>query len=193
MKKYIYLTLLSTLPTFAKPIHWCHYQNSLYHFSLKYPCYIHPTRQFKRFYHLTDNWSAAAVGLHKPGQVNVVSFPLTEIEGKDGFYYAAAVRMGVSTNPNDIKNCYHVNMYYKKSPIKHVNIHGTTFRRFPMTDNGMMQVMQGQSYRLLKRHRCYALEWVETGLNSKEFYILSKRYQPMAQKVIYSFSSKKQA
>ncbi len=188
MKKYIYITLLFASSICAKPIAWCHYKNSHYHFSLKYPCYIHPTTQFKRFYHLTDNWSAAAIGPHKKGQVNIVSFPLTEMEGKDGFYYAAAVRVGVSTNLNDIKNCYNVNMYYKNVPIKRINIRGITFKRFPMTDNGMMQVMQGQSYRLRKYNRCYALEWVETGLNSEHFYTLSKLYQPIAKKIIYSMA-----
>lgn len=184
----ILLGLLCLTPAFARPVHWCHYHNKFYKFALSYPCYIKPTHKFRRFYHLANNWSAAVVSPKKKGQVNIIAIPLAELEGKNGFYYAAAVRIGVSSNPQDVKSCYAVNMYYKPFKPATVSIHGLKFKRFPMTDNGMMQVMQGQSYRLRHQGHCYALEWVETGLNGKHFNTLSHLYQPLAQKIILSFS-----
>lgn len=77
------------------------------------------------------------------------------------FYaFSAAVRVGMSAVPEDVRHCYHP---LSGKYLKQQKINNTLFRVYQRQEAGMSQSLQAISYRYRTRQRCYAIEYLETG------------------------------
>lgn len=140
------------------------YLNDKYGFSVSYPEQIVPvTSTFETFYQLADNWSMVGNATTK-GKL-LVSIPIYRVENKDSYpgYYSAEVRVGVSGDPKDLKNCLVSSSLTGAPETKLVN--GETFTLIPVANSGMSQYLVGYSYRIVRNNLCYAIEQLKMGSN----------------------------
>lgn len=145
------------------------YTNTDYGFSFSYPQGLTPTDTFKSFYHLSDKWKSDDFSDTNTG-INVVAIPVFEIDNNDQNkyprYFGAEFRVGVSSDPTQVANC--LTSSYGDQTTTDVTIGGTVFKKFLIEDSGMMQYLQGESYRTVHNGLCYALEKVKTGSSYRD-------------------------
>ncbi|PHQ79563.1 MAG: hypothetical protein COB66_06600 [Coxiella sp. (in: Bacteria)] len=184
----IAISSLVSVSICAKPNDENVYTNNQYGFKLNYPATVKPASHVRSFYHVTKGWSQLTLGKSQQGQHAVVSFPLENRKGKQGFYFYAALRVGISTHPKDVSSCYR-KPFYPIGPgtICHCQSK-LAFHALPLISMGMMQVMQGTSYRIRHKGKCYAVELIATGLNGPQFNALYDEAKQTACRMIYSFA-----
>lgn len=145
------------------------YTNTEYGFSFSYPQGLTPTATFKSFYHLSDKWKSDDFSDTNTG-VNVVVVPVFEVDNKDENkyprYFSAEFRVGVSSDETQIKNC--LISSYDDQTTTEVTIGGTVFKKFMIEDAGMMQYLEGESYRTVHNGLCFALEKVKAGSSYRD-------------------------
>ena len=147
------------------------YNNVKYGFSLEYPDKLIPQKTFKSFYHLSNKWRAE-IFTDNPKGVPVVSIPIFQIDNNTGvyksypLYYDVEVRVGVSDDPSDVKNCLISTQESATSTI--VTINGTDFWKFDLSNAGMMQYLKGYSYRTIHNNECFVMEQLATGSSYRE-------------------------
>lgn len=146
---------------------WQTYSNKQYQFSLSYPKNLTPSTQFRITYLLGNNWMAMMNSADQKGNHPIIEIPITTfnldsttLTSLGAVHYYAAIRIGVSTNSKAVENCYSSNYQIKKTPV---DINGTLFQPFKISDAAMSKWLDGTSYRIKRGDRCYALEFVETG------------------------------
>jgi hypothetical protein len=149
------------------------YKNSEYGFEITYPSNLTATTTFKNYYHLGSNWRSDAA-LNSDGQAAgqpIVSIPVYRIDNNSGayvsypLYYAAELRIGVSSDPNDVKACLlPTNETLSQPEI----INGINFSKFIIENAGMMQYLEGVSYRTIHNGICYAVEQLKTGSSYRD-------------------------
>jgi len=175
------------------------YTNKKYGFSISYPNNLKSISKFGKSYLLPDYWSAIAEA--KPiKSKSIISIPIISFNLdknlstiKPGSYYYAAVRVGISSNPKDVKKCYQPYSYY--NPKKGV-INGITFHKLNIEAASMSQFLSGQSYRVKRHGLCYALEFISTGSNpqnkseNKKLQRISTKARQLAIPIINSFKFK---
>lgn len=141
------------------------YANSEYDFTLRFPSSINPRNSFSTFHQIGNNWRINA------SQVNqgkgLVEFPIFSVDqgstatGKSyPLYFIAELRVGVSPNT---KECYSIDPGYTEQTHTNILINGVTWKKFSWSDAGMMQYMQGESYRTIHNNMCYVMEQVKNG------------------------------
>lgn len=98
-------------------------------------------------------------------RIHIAAFPIHRIENQNTFprYFAAELRIGVSKNSTEVRNCYNDNQSYRINRKTERNIGGMTFQRFEISDAAMMQYLQGESYRAIVNDSCLAIEKLKTG------------------------------
>lgn len=144
------------------------YKDDTYKFSLSYPVGITLEFSFKQYYHLTSNWRAEAFLTGNSTGTPVIALPLVRIENTSTYprYFAAEVRVGVSSNGEDVVNCLIAGN--GEVDLGTAMINGVEFRKFEMHDAGMMQYMEGTSYRTVENGMCYAVEQLKTGSSYRD-------------------------
>lgn len=149
------------------------YVNRTYGFEISYPKNLTPETAFDSYYHLSSFWRAEA-GPDSTG-TPVVAIPVYRIHqggvatGKPyPLYFDAEVRVGVSNNPADIANCLKPDPGYASQKVTNVNINGLTFEKFDFQSAGMMQYLQGESYRIIHNNLCFAIEQIKTGSSYRD-------------------------
>ena len=152
------------------------YTNDQYGFELTYPGDLQPEYKFKQYYNLPKTWRVSA-----PEGDNgeaVVSIPVFRIDnqGANGsaegkpyqLYFDAEVRVGVSSSTESVADCYKTDPGYTTQKVTDVEINGLTFKKFDFSGAGMMQYVQGESYRIIHNGTCYAVEAVKTGSSYRD-------------------------
>ncbi len=149
------------------------YVNNDYGFELKYPSDYEATSTFGQYYHLQNLWRAEAspASNGKP----IVSIPVFQIDqggvatGKSyPLYFDAELRIGASSDPQDILNCYKPDPGYTSQKITDTTINGIVFKKFDFQNAGMMQYVQGESYRVIHNGMCFAVEQIKTGSSYRD-------------------------
>ena len=150
-------------------IDWNTYQNTEYGFQISYPNTLRPTSTFELFYHLGNAWRAGVEGYGTKGKP-ILSVPVYKINNSpDGAYtsypayFDAEVRIGASGDPQDVLSCYKDDPGYTIHVTSTETINGIVFRTFPLGSAGMMQYLEGVSYRTVRSGTCFAIEQVKAG------------------------------
>ncbi len=146
---------------------WNVYKNTEYGFEVRYPQEILPETTFRKLYHLSDGWRAG--GLLNSTGTPIVAFPLYRTENESSYprYYNAEVRVGISISPEDVANCTSSSPYTNASSTE-VVINGTVFYEFPVQDAGMMQYLEGKSFRTVRNGICFAVEQLRAGSSYRD-------------------------
>ncbi|MFA5098904.1 MAG: MliC family protein [Candidatus Paceibacterota bacterium] len=149
------------------------YISDKYGFEISFPSNIVPEYQFKQYYHLSNNWRAEASSESK-GDV-LFSIPVFRVDnggvatGKPyPLYFDAEVRIGASSDPAEVANCYKPDPGYENQQITDVQINGVDFKKFDFGGAGMMQYLQGVSYRIVRDNACLTIEQIKTGSSYRD-------------------------
>lgn len=142
------------------------YTNTVYGFEISYPKDIKPQESFTSHYHLPQSWRVEAIP-NEPG-TPVVTFPIFSVDRGDGvatgkpypIYFTAEVRIGVSEMAD---TCYAPDPGYEEQVITNETINGIPFKKFEFGSAGMMQYVEGNSYRTIHNGKCYVIEQVKAG------------------------------
>ena len=158
-------TLTSTSTQSAIPAGWTTYTDAKYGFEISYPSALTPTTTFTSYYHLPNAWRVGAMP-NSSGQA-ILSIPVYRLDNRLYYprYFDAEIRIGASSNPTDVKNCYSTYGYGSPTPPTDETINGIKFRAFPLESAGMMQYLIGVSYRTVHNGVCYAIEQLKAGSN----------------------------
>jgi len=165
------------------------YINAANHVQISYPRTATPQHSTQQRYLLPKFWSALSDSARKGSEL-LVNFPFVNIRTKNYSLYAT-VSIGKSTNPYDVKNCYHVNDCVTSScKLSNATINGKTFRVLKVESAGMSHYVEGESYRYRLGKTCYATEYLMSGFNQSDGKALNKlktKYALLMQKMIRSF------
>ena len=142
------------------------YTDDNYGFSVSYPKDLKVENVFKQYYVLSNGWRAGADT--QPGEKPLVSFPIYRTESNNSYprYFAAEVRIGVSSNPQDVKDCLVDSIFGAASTTEDIN--GIDFTVYAIADAAMMQYMGGKSYRTVHNGLCYAVEQLKAGSSYRD-------------------------
>ncbi|GEM_PF-1351825 len=144
------------------------YTNGIYGFTLLYPEDSVVNYEFSTSYHLPAQWRAnadpAVSGKHI---VEVVPYS-TESDHSYPRHYTALVRIGASNDPETVKTCLQASKDQGEVELADVELNGTTFKAFSFQNAGMMQYVEGVSYRTVHEDQCIALEKIRTGSSYRD-------------------------
>lgn len=137
-------------------------------FMLTYPETATVTSGFEAEYHVGTAWRAQA--LPQGSGTPIVSFIVTDITNEASYprYYTAQVRVGVSNDPLELRQCEEVQQEQGEVKLADTSINGISFKTFSFADAGMMQYVKGVSYRTLREGTCYAVERIAAGSSYRE-------------------------
>lgn len=82
--------------------------------------------------------------------------------------YKTMVHVGVSENPDDVRNCLIPSVDQGEQVLPDKVIGGHTFKVFSFQDAAMMQYEKGVSYRTLFEDKCYAVEKIAHGSSYRD-------------------------
>ena len=182
--------ILGSSAIWAKDANWKTYRDTSAGFSLSYPSYLKPSSNFETYYFLPQGWRIAEAQTIGSGKA-VFNLPVLEIAHNPHYpyYFTAAVRVGISTDPLALKNCL------AERNFTLVSINGSHFQRYAIQQNGMLQYLTGYSYRILHHGKCYALEQFKTGSEANPYTHSAKDTPPeqlaaayqLTDKIVHSF------
>ena len=150
------------------------YKNSEYGFEISYPGNLVATTTFNNYYHLGTAWRADAL-LDNNGNATgepIVSIPVYRVNNSNNgayvsypLYYDAELRIGVSSDPKDVQTCL---LSTNETLGVSETINGINFSKFIIQSAGMMQYLEGVSYRTIRNNTCYAIEQLKTGSSYRD-------------------------
>ncbi|MBU2329948.1 hypothetical protein KKG57_00575, partial [Patescibacteria group bacterium] len=124
--------------------------------------------EFSTAYHLPAAWRASATEDEVGNQVlELVPFT-TESTTSYPRYYTTLVRIGASADPETLRTCLVATKDQGEIALADREINGTTFKVFSFQNAGMMQYVEGVSYRTIHEEQCIALEKIRVGSSYKE-------------------------
>jgi hypothetical protein len=141
--------------------------NDTYGFSISYPKTITPETTFQKYYFLSNLWMAGA--LENSKGIPVLCIPVYRVTNENSYprYWNAEVRIGITTDPLELQT-FLTKSAFTDAPPKEKVINGVTFYVFPIEDAGMMQFVNGFSYRTIHNGIGYAIEQIKTGSTYRE-------------------------
>jgi hypothetical protein len=124
------------------------------------------SKTFDMQYHLPATWRVNAL----PNATGTAIFEVigysTTSSSSFPRYFETEVRVGASADPSELAACDKPSNGESSLPDKIIN--GITWKVFTMQDAGMMQYLQGTSYRTIHDKTCFALEKIETGSSYRD-------------------------
>lgn len=144
------------------------YTNGTYGFSLQYPQDAELSHTFTSSYHLGTTWRAAA-GPETSGipVLEIVPFSLTQ-ENAFPRYYTTMVRVGVSEQKEAVESCLSASDTAGEVALGSVTLGAKSWEAFSVESAGMMQYLQGVSYRTIHEDHCIALEKLRVGSSYRD-------------------------
>lgn len=144
------------------------YANGTHGFTISYPENAEVDYDFSPDYHLASTWRANA--LANATGTPIVSFVPYSMQSDHSYprYFTAMVRIGASSDPQELANCLVPTPDQGETAIADRDINGTTWKAFSFENAGMMQYASGVSYRTIHEGKCIALEKVRTGSSYRE-------------------------
>ena len=144
------------------------YTNGTYGFSVFYPDDALISYEFDSSYHLGTLWRANALPAGEG--VPIVAIVPYQVTNDTAYprYFNAMVRIGASTNPDEVARCEEVAEEQGETKLPDVTIQGHTWSAFSFQSAGMMQYAEGVSYRTIFEDSCIAMEKVRTGSSYRE-------------------------
>lgn len=142
------------------------YKNEEYGFEIKYPAYLKIETSFKTYKLLSNKWMAEAY--EESNSRLLISIPIFSVSTDAAYqfypyYFYTALRIGVSSDQNDIANFYNDYPDNNNIPSTTVVISGITFRKFIIQKTKMTDYLNGISYRTIHNGVCISIEQLETG------------------------------
>jgi hypothetical protein len=137
-------------------------------FTIRYPETYTTDETFKSFYHLPANWRENALPDATGTPVLAIIRYRTESDHSYPRYYDAEVRIGVSSDPQELARCEVAAAEQAETPLPDVLLGGTPFKAFSFQSAGMMQYVKGTSYRALHEGKCFAIEALATGASYRD-------------------------
>ncbi len=144
------------------------YTNGPYGFTVFYPEAAEVSYEFDASYHLGTAWRANA--LPEGSGTPLVSIAPYRVESEDSYprYFNAFVRIGASSDPDEIARCETEGANEGETALPDAIINGHAWKAFSFESAGMMQYARGISYRTVHEGHCVALEQVRTGSSYRE-------------------------
>lgn len=172
------------------------YSNGPYGFTIFYPQSAEVSYTFESSYHLGTAWRANA--LPEAEGAPIVSIIPYQVGSEDSYprYFNAMVRIGASVDPAEVARCEAASGTHGETQLPDAVIGTTTWKAFAFESAGMMQYINGVSYRTIHEGRCIAVEKIRTGSSYREEVpsekdisdeILSKEYEALSS-IVESFS-----
>ena len=124
---------------------------------------------FTIYHHLSDTWRYSAAG--DSGGKPILSIIVYRVENESTYprYFGAELRIGASTDINDVGNCLNYDQYItSSSPTEKELINGITFNKLVIQDAATMQYVEVISYRTIYNNTCFAIEQLKAGSNYKD-------------------------
>lgn len=144
------------------------YTNGTYGFSLIYPDSAELSHTFEPLQHLGTSWRTAATP--EESGVPVVQFTTFHIQQDHAFprSYTTLVRIGVSDQEKAVASCLSASESSGETARGTVSLNGQSWESFSIQDAGMMQYLEGVSYRTLHEGRCIAVEKLRSGSSYRD-------------------------
>jgi len=161
-------TSQTTILAVAAPPAWKTYTNDEYGFEFKYPEELQVKNTFEPFYNLGDQWRAEVSGDTNGNPV--VSIVIYRVENESTYprYFDTELRIGVSSDPQDLATCGNPTGAETAAVTPVEAINGITFNKLIIQDEAMMQYIKGISYRTVHNGTCFAIEQLKTGSNYRD-------------------------
>lgn len=144
------------------------YTNGLYGFSVFYPEASDVSYVFDMAYHVGSAWRTNAL----PESIGdpVVSIVPYAVESESSYprYFSAMVRIGASSDEQEIARCESRAEDQGETQLPDTVINGHTWKAFSFESAGMMQYASGVSYRTVVEDRCIAMEMIQAGSSYRE-------------------------
>ena len=144
------------------------YTNGPYGFSIFYPEASEVSYAFDAGYHVGTAWRTNAL----PESVGdpLVSIVPYAVKSESSYprYFNAMVRIGASSDKQEIERCEKPAEAQGETPLPDATINGQVWKAFSFESAGMMQYARGVSYRTVFEERCIAMEMIQTGSIYKE-------------------------
>ncbi len=144
------------------------YTNGTFGFVVQYPESATVDNDFTSYYHLPSYWRANA--LPNATGTPVVSFTVYSTKSENSFprYFAALIRVGVSSDKQEIAQCLKPTPNQGETALPDVSLNGTVWKAFSFESAGMQQYVRGVSYRSIHEGRCIALEKIAVGSSYRD-------------------------
>ncbi len=143
------------------------YTNANYGFEFTYPENLTPLNTFNAYNHLGSTWRFQAPDTSKG--IPVVSILAYRVENIPNYprYFDTEMRIGVSKDPADVRDCLLPDPDNTITPTQQT-INGVTVSVIPIEDSGMMQYLEGTSYRVVHNGMCFAIEQLKNGSDYRD-------------------------
>ncbi len=180
----------------TKASDWKTYTNKNSHFSFLYPNTLQPSTSFNKTYFSQALWSVSGQAISNNNQQhNIVELPIYNTNfnapGLGDVFYHLLIRVGLSRNTTDIKNCTDTVYPSYLGKAKKTTINSIPFTVIPYQDGAMMKVMNASMYRTLHNKACYSLEIITYKTNvdlPKKQQAAVKKEKAIANQIVKSFN-----
>ncbi len=144
------------------------YVSGEYGFSVRYPSKAKIEETFSASYLVSDSWRANAPASATGTPLLAVIAYETKSDNSFPRSYAAMVRISVSEDKNEVKNCEKATPDANETALPDKTLNGTVWKAFSFEDAAMQKYVKGVSYRVLHERKCFAIEKLAEGSSYKD-------------------------
>jgi hypothetical protein len=145
------------------------YASGEYGFTVRYPSKAKIEETFSASYILSaDSWRANAPASATGTELLAVIPYETKSDHSFPRSYAAMVRISVSTDKDEVKNCEKATPDANETALPDKTLNGTVWKVFSFGDAAMQKYVKGVSYRVVHEGKCFALEQIAQGSSYRD-------------------------
>jgi hypothetical protein len=146
------------------PNGWKIFTSPDYGFSIAYPKDYEASSTFASFYHVSNAWRQDifedADRTAGTEALSIIADQKKNSPGEEQYYYDAELRIGVSSDPVQVKDCL---ISSDATASSTATINGIKYAVYELPQVGMSQYADVTSYRTVHNNACYAIESIITG------------------------------